>query len=142
MKTLDEVIQELGNMMPETCDECPFVCLAKSEDDCPLFIALHYLKEYQEGKKLYDAIQDYHWKIKEKIETPWHDNPSLTWEELKRMEGKPVWVETKNCGNHWYVIDCVDENIMLCCGRFGERLKYFRDCMEVGLWQAYRKERA
>ena len=129
MKTLDVLIQEFGNMMPEVCDECPFVCLAKSEDDCPMFTALHYLKEYQTLKLGYiKAMADL------------EDNPQLTWQELRQMEGKPVWVEHKHY-NKWLIVYEVYENTIVLDGN-GFYTQYFSDdnAKEIR-WRAYRKER-
>ena len=64
------------------------------------------------------------------------DNPTLTWDELKTMEGKPVWVEEKGMLSIWIIIGDVSENWL-----------YSTDCNayrheEYGkIWNAYRKER-
>ena len=73
-------------------------------------------------------------------------NTPLTWDELKTMEGKPVWIEADNGQEqfkHWFIIDeftfsdIPGLQIMWCLNnsfRFWEA--------DIGkTWQAYRKER-
>lgn len=75
------------------------------------------------------------------------DNPPLTWERLKQMEGRPVWVEEKySFSDEWYgrweVIDSVWNNELN-----GELYLYMTDeeCRYKNtygtLWKAYRKKR-
>ena len=67
-------------------------------------------------------------------------NDPLTWDELKTMEGKPVWVEAL-LYKQWVVIGYVGENHILFEGvklYAPESRKYMGE--EDG-WQAYRKER-
>jgi len=85
MRTLDEVIKAFEwclNDDNDECDECPYN--TEHETDCHErnVDALHYLKEYRTTQTAYiKAMAD--------IE----DNPPLTWDELRQMEGKPVWIE-------------------------------------------------
>lgn len=74
---------------------------------------------------------------------PYHpdsNNVALSWDELKQMEGKPVWVETDNV-KFWTVVDnfrtiCNQE--CLCCTK-----GYMcRSTHARGDWKAYRKERS
>ena len=69
-------------------------------------------------------------------------NNPLTWDELKTMEGKPVWVEGMVLKSAWYLIleFDVDEDMMFCVGRYYERIPLHGDRMGT-YWQAYRKER-
>jgi len=144
MKTLDEVIKAIGccddGEYDSDCENCSyagirFCCRERKED------ALHYLKEYREGKKLYDDIQDYHRKIKEKIETPWHDNPPLTWEELKEMVGKPIWIDSESCPGCWEIIERYrDDSFWKECIETNDSILRFKD--QFGdTWNAYRKEK-
>lgn len=58
------------------------------------------------------------------------DNPPLTWDELKDMEGKPVWIEGPliTGGPHWIIV--------------GPSHLYDGKIVGYGkTWQAYRKER-
>lgn len=49
--------------------------------------ALHYLKEYKKFDETMCALPDYYkWLHSE-------DNPPLSWDELKQMGGKPVWIK-------------------------------------------------
>jgi len=108
MKTLDEVIRVFETEILIS-DKPIDKAFREFKSD-----ALHYLKEYQDTKNALDAerektIEAYcQWKdAKEKLEmqtskTMWvdshfqfeiSDNPPLTWDELKTMKGKPVWIE-------------------------------------------------
>ena len=107
--------------------------IAELEDEGLFADALHYLKEYRKLDSL-DAVA-----------FPEDDNPALTWDELKTMQGKPVWVEYESCNRKvWAIIDCFYTDAFL------------KDQMNVALphdywhlekemmgktWQAYRKER-
>ena len=74
MKTLDEVIDYCEGK--QTCGE--WVGIAD---------ALHYLKEYRDLK----STMDWHEEMEEIRRSLTND--LLTWDELKQMEGKPVWIE-------------------------------------------------
>ena len=144
MKTLAEVIDEL-------------------EDEGLFADALHYLKMYRSDMRMYAENQK-HWEdeLKQKIkdfgdakdryvkrlkelDIGTLNNP-LTWEELKQMEGKPVWVEVSEAGFWGYVLEteCAEREIMpriqiLDCS-IDRRMNLHKD--EIGkTWQAYRKER-
>ena len=83
MKTLDEVINDFeiclkASLNLESCNGCSYAdeddprCRSHSSAD-----ALHYLKEYKTLQYGYiKAIADL------------EDNPPLSWDELKQMEGK------------------------------------------------------
>ena len=96
MKTLDEVIWAV-----EHCDsavDCTYC--SYFTDDCEDLRqlrsdALHYLKEYRE------LVQKTH-----QLDAEDGDEP-LTWEELKEMVGKPVWMELiypEGTYFHWGII--------------------------------------
>ena len=59
------------------------------------------------------------------------NNPALTWDELKQMEGKPVWVEESAENGLWwtYWIIWSEKESSLSYETYGEK------------WQAYKKER-
>ena len=121
MKTLNEVLEKL-----EFAKRVSFGCvLAKHVEVDDLTDALHYLREYRKLDSL-DAIA-----------FPEDDNPPLSWQDLKQMEGKPVWVE-----GSWEIIDsCTEDYFSTDSGAM-----YFRrndECYgDYGTdWQAYRKER-
>ena len=152
MKTLDEVIKALRCTDPEVdpetkCNDCPYKesrrndlwyvgpsCLDEMFSD-----ALCYLKEYREK---HDDIL----RMEEALGyCEIMDSPPLDWEQLKQMEGKPVWVEYESCNRKvWAIIDCFYTDAFL------------KVIMNVALphdywnlekemmgktWQAYRKER-
>lgn len=145
MKTLDEVIKAMENCYgsdAECCDKCSYtmevtghgvICRkCDLEDD-----ALHYLREYRKLDSL-DAVA-----------FPEDDNPAMTWDELKQMEGKPVWVEynlhlsdkdARSRSRMWIIV----QKIMP--WRQDDELIYYSGFVfskkEIGkTWQAYRKER-
>ena len=64
-------------------------------------------------------------------------NNALTWNELRQMEGKPVWVEEKGMLSIWIIIRDVTGNWLYStdCNAYRHE-----DCGKI--WQAYGKERA
>lgn len=94
MKQLDEVIKAnecCDHGEPDSrCEDCPYngigACCAERESD-----VLHYLKTIETTENLYhDAVNELSkWKDED-----WKDQClPLTWDELRTMEGRPVWVE-------------------------------------------------
>ncbi len=74
------------------------------------------------------------------------ENLPLTWDELKTMEGKPVWIE--GCGfshGFWVIIDYFsvgDEDFIALGGKCDEFWKQdMTDENNGDSWQAYKKER-
>ena len=132
MKTLDEVIKkfETCNDNETTCSSCPYV---SSECACDAD-ALHYLKEYKNYQDTMCALPDYY----EWIHSA--DNPPLNWEELRTMDGKPVWVAGTILLSHWLIIDEVKEEMMIATDRYGVRVPLFKNVIG-NAWQAYRRER-
>ena len=162
MKTLDEVITAnecCDHGEPDSrCEDCPYngigACCAERESD-----ALHYLKEYRSDKAMWEAdrkgyldwIEQYK-EAREKHQQAVIElkkNPPLTWEELKQMEGKPVWIE----GDHgciwgqkaWSLIrlDPENDDIVICINTDnGVHYEFAIGQEDYGTdWQAYRKER-
>ncbi|MBR2086320.1 MAG: hypothetical protein IJ906_04150 [Oscillospiraceae bacterium] len=148
MKTLDEVINELHYW--DTCDEFPesFYDFEVTRD------ALHYLREYRSDQIQWEADrknwQDQYAQAVEnfKSSTAKHlealkeikgKNDPLTWDELRTMEGKPVWIEC--AGSFWAVIVCVEENRFWYRCRWADHDYCDREYMGEH-WQAYRKERS
>lgn len=107
--------------------------IAELEDEGLFADALYYLKEYRSLDSL-DAVA-----------FPEDDNPAMTWNELKGMEGKPVWVEMEGYKHNWGIVMNQDErNGRLClCGydKVPIRIEINEDG-EGKTWQAYRKERS
>ena len=161
MKTLNEVIKAFSEANKEVgCGDCQFND-AESDDipcemtDCFFNDALLYLKMYRSDKlqweaerKLWtdkqeqvdEARQKYIDKLKE-LEIGTLNDP-LTWDELKQMEGKPVWVELLKTSDWkgWDVVSGFTDD-----DDFGEFMVTVRDDYfksEFGkTWNAYRKER-
>lgn len=125
MKTLDEVIFE-----------APYSPTNWAKD------ALHYLREYR----------DKHEEMLQMEEALGYcemaENRPLTWDELKQMEGKPVWVELtfpEGAYSHWGIIwgfPKAGYEFMELWG-FHEIQSFSVMQKEQGkTWQAYRKERS
>ena len=164
MKTLDEVIKAM-----EYCTGFDFVrcqdCPSYSEPDCGIQDdALHYLKELRDmtdipmeyfesggtSQKLRNTSQITCPKCHSEFVILPESNNALTWDELKAMEGKPVWVEYNlHIGNK----DFRDKSKRWCIGR---EFKPWHDTEiiitengfvlskneQIKCWQAYRKERS
>lgn len=97
-ETLDEAIEALVFCSKGLCECCPF----NKEDrnlceDAKCAVALGYLKEYK--KNCEDLINVTKALKKEKdicsyaLDNLTNNRKLLTWEELKTMEGEPVWIE-------------------------------------------------
>ena len=97
MKTLDEVIAYFNN-------QCQMRHVYLTEDaDARFAEALHYLKVFRDAKATLEFEKDNYRKAVdncEKAELKYtkmvldmNRNDPLTWDELKAMGGKPVWVE-------------------------------------------------
>ncbi len=144
MKTLDEVIAEL-------------------EDEGLFPDALQWLKMYRSDMQMYSENQKY-WEdeLKKKIKD-FGDakeryikrlkeldigtlNEPLSWDELRQMEGKPVWVEYGISFNQkrWVVIHSFHNTGSFCymnvSGNYPNTF-WQKDMGEDEFWQAYRKER-
>lgn len=165
MKTLDEVITALEMCTADKCvcvSGCPYSYLADGDDGCEYHAipamqrdALYYLKNYRDTKAWLDLEkQNYAEAVKncERAEAKYtqmtldmNRNVPLTWEQLKTMEGKPVFVEEryrngdlKSSG--WWLIDFWNDDQICMRDPAGNpwnehRSNYGRE------WQAYRKER-
>lgn len=109
MKTLDEVIFE-----------APYTPTSWEVD------ALSYLKEYKELSKMWNDRLD-----KE------NSNSALTWEQLKQMEGKPVWYEHE-FWKGWIILGKVEQGVN--CEMIPDREERWY-IVKDGSAKAYRKER-
>ena len=140
MKSLDEVIRAFEVCMKpvsefENCIGCPYtdetgepLCCGDDKED-----ALNYLKEYKELSQMWNDRLD-----KE------NSNPPLTWDELKAMEGKPVWVE----GSHGCIFDHKSWALVSFMSKDDMKCQLYNSCEfwigeeDYGTdWQAYRKEK-
>ena len=150
MLTLDEVIKAIGELT--ACDDTGYSYIADGDADD----ALHYLKMYRSDMIQYEADRKY-WQeemtqvmdqynsardkhIKELKELK--QNDPLTWDELKQMEGKPVWIEEKGyyqTWEYWSLVYWMNDDELTLWNENG-RTTYSKN--EQGtVWQAYRKER-
>ena len=106
--------------------------------------AIYYLKEYQEKReeicKIAKIIAD-SWELRKQTMAFEDRNDPISWDELKEMEGKPVWIEDPG-RKEWMIIDhVVDEDTKyerLYIQSFYPRSFYKHDHQ----WKAYRKERS
>ena len=143
MKQLDEVIKaneccDHGDL-DSRCEDCPYsgigACCRERETD-----SLHYLKTIETTENLYhNAINEL-----SKLKTEdWKDRClPLTWDELKQMFHRPVWIETtaKKGWNIIVSIDSADMQVIHTAHR-EPKLSGFSKADLGKTWQAYRKER-
>ena len=140
MKTLDEVIKALEVCTSGYCShpkhgDCPYL---DERNDCDTrqrkLDALQWLKGYKAHIELD--------KLRDKCEA---ENGPLTWDELRQMEGKPVWVEPSCSFNRrrWmFVGEWFDDDEMRLFDMGYDYPDYVsKNSYESGTWQAYRKER-
>lgn len=150
MKSLDEVIKAnecCDHGEPDSrCEDCPYkgigACCAKRESD-----ALYYLKMYRSDMQMYSENQKY-WEDELKLKIKdFGDakeryikrlkeldigtlNEPLTWDELKQMEGKPVWVEQCNGDTKgWFLILRTNYGVMhYCTTKHGNPFFLYKSC--------------
>lgn len=162
MKTLDEVIKALDNCADvnanfEACECCEYRDIRDDGYDCGrlqmMEDALHYLKNYRDSKawiKLEKKNYTEAVKNCEQTEARYtkaildmYRNEPLTWDELKEMTGKPVWMEWTG-SPRWGIVDGIYkdafgvENLVVCVPH---DYLHFDKRMQGDVWQAYRKER-
>lgn len=141
MKTLDEVITGL-----DICKNFSY-CTHPQKGECPYLYednscgqddlyrdALHYLKTIETTENLYhDAVN----KLSKWEDEDWKDRClPLTWDELRTMEGKPVWVVADK-KERWRIIREVSSELLM----LESGLPLHRSWMNhPDGWQAYRKE--
>lgn len=152
MKTLDEVIDDFEKAydLERRCENCSG-CLGQ-ENGCPndgtesIPDALSYLKKYRDNKKYLrywteKAISEQQNIIDGYMIQKNEDNPVLTWEQLKTMEGKPVWVEQCNGDTKgWILILRTNYDVINCTTKHDNSFYLYKSSYGEK-WQAYRKER-
>jgi hypothetical protein len=141
MKTLDEVIDAMERCSKPQfdCTGCPY-----EDDDAETGChpddrdadVLHYLKEFKRISARLEKIAL--GNITETLEKL--DNPALTWDELRQMEGKPVWMEDLNDKGDWVLLSGTEDEYLYFVYRNCAEYKIYRD-KQGTVWQAYRKER-
>ena len=138
MKTLDEVIKAFeicDETVTANCPDCPYDIDCENVPGEDLRTdALHYLREYKKYNDTMCALPDYY----EWVHST--DNPPLTWQELQRMECKPVYVvyhtmRTKG----WALVEYADDERIDFTTPSAMRLTVFERQMGK-TWQAYRRE--
>ena len=113
--------QKLRNTSQITCPKChsEFVILDDPDGD------------HAQLLKCQALLQDF------------YRNDPLTWDELKTMEGRPVWATFDNENGTWYIAKVYDDEVVLYewGQEFGVRISGAWDYTPKR-WQAYRKERS
>jgi len=131
-KPIEELIEDLGHAEPANQIGDVIITVEDLTD------ALHYLQTYQRIEDEYEELKD--WWAEEHVE-----NVALSWDELKQMEGKPVWVETSDSFNRrrWmFVGEWFDDDEMRLFDIGNDYPDYVsKNGYESGTWQAYQKER-
>ena len=156
MKTLDEVIDSITKQSAlEIRDQrCPEKDRFWADRDT-YTDALYYLKEYRSEKQIWESDRKHYedWIEQYKEARDKHQqavkemlkNPPLTWDELKQMEGNPVFVEEccrngdlKSAG--WWLIDYWNDDQICLRDQGGNPWTVHRTSLDRD-WNAYRKER-
>lgn len=171
METLDKVIKVMS-VCDETqrliCIECPYTVDCKDVPGKKLRAdALYYLREYQEHMKWHayeehcldnekKTLQEKKAELDEVLTdyvalkqwwTEQQENPPLTWDELKTMEGKPVWIDSVPLVRRWVIIKKfhpIGGNKNLFDMEVEDGGHFLRKNMrrdDPAWWQAYRKEK-
>ncbi len=147
VKSLDKVIELaehcLKPMGQNLCSTCP----GRYANRCNVWEdSLHYLKEYKNTDENYkkaiahvtEVIDHYEKMIADYLSV---NNPALTWDELRTMEGKPVWVEQCNGDTKgWLLILRTNFDVINCTTKHGNSFYLYKSSYGER-WQAYRKER-
>lgn len=124
--TSDYMLEIAGHYLMNGCDDCPFYDIVKTCDSVPIHCNWMSLKNYFKAEE---------------------ENPALSWDELKTMEGMPVWVEGKTV-KHWAVItgiyyDDLNEGYLLetyYAEKQGSNTSRRKRSTLGKTWQVYRKE--
>lgn len=134
MKTLDEVIKKYEMCSSQiTCSTCPYyqeICSCDPD-------ALHYLKEFKRYQNT--PSRNGHMALVDYFEESQKNEP-LTWDELKTMMGKPIWVKYEGYAPDWEVIEYIGDTKW----KWGEVIETHLSILhkenQGKEWQAYRKE--
>ena len=150
MKTLDEVIEALARD-EYYCSACPLEEYCQGVTvSCYIEDALYYLKHLQDFYEICNTggvlePEPRSVEIGSGVEIKWHEpNSALTWDELREMEGKPVWVEVdgKWWGRFWAFVEVINDAY---ANFYQKGQEYPEDLWKRDIgktWQAYRKERS
>lgn len=149
MKNLEEVIKAVHHCgllsgFDDTYEYdggCPYEDCSKCEQKRMLGKdIIQYLAAYKDDKNELTALRAF-WKEQ-------HDNHPLDWDELKKMSGKPVWVEWIDAPwkgiSKWVLIDRVSELMAIFTAIDACGVNYNGNLHNLSMgtqWNAYRKER-
>ena len=148
MRTLNEVILDF-----ESCNgHCGNGCKFNGAYGCNVMYqlkedVLYHMKAYQLAQEeLEESTRYFVSQNTQKMEnksdsiTEMESNDALTWDELKQMQGKPVWVEIGSGWKGWVIIRKITNTGIVSGsdGFIGIDSAYGMDTT----WQAYRKERS
>ena len=143
MKTLDEVIDtfEKACDLERRCEGCPgclshdYGCPNDGAESVP--DALHYLKRLKQIEAKIEKIAI--GNVEDTLSKM--DNPPLTWDELKTMRGKPVWVvdEGYQTWEFWSLVYWMKDEELILLNENGQTT--YPKNEQGTVWQAYRKER-
>lgn len=149
MKSLNEVIKDLQEQIDDdmNCEYSSNWIVDKDDVED----AIHYMKELKEARDIIATARE-EAKIqleafKADIMNKMTDNPPLTWEELRQMEGKPVFIDSIPLVRRWVVIKKFHPyggNKNLFDMEVNDGAHFLRKNMrrdDPAWWQAYRKER-
>lgn len=146
MKTLDETIKkfEICNGSENFCSECPY----NEERCCCDPDALYYLKEYRdECNNIVNVHDDYIHLRNEMQDELSRMNPPLTWDELKAMEGDPVWMEYEDGKGGWVIVgkffslfEHEEPDAYIYMYYLHNKIECSKE-LYGSYWKAYRKER-
>lgn len=137
MKTLDEVIDKLEKA------DLTWSNIKNNLNYEDFRDALFYLKEYKTNQEDPDGDHQQLEKA-QKLLWEFYQNDPLTWQDLKGMEGKPVWVEwTKTEESYWcFVGEWFDADEMRIYHIGRDDADYIHKTIYTpDIVQAYRKER-
>jgi hypothetical protein len=146
MKTLDEVIDIFEKVVMHDYvwfDEKTALMTIETLTD-----TLYYLKEYQAILPLMPSLINTALKVLLEVVQGIRENPPLTWDELRQMEGKPVWIDSVPLVRRWVIIKKfhpIGGNNNLFDMEVEDGAHFLRKSMgrDAGAWwQAYRKERS
>lgn len=144
MKTINEVIKALEYCLNPVdnfgnCNaECPYIhCCDPSNHDVTED-ALHYLREYKKYTDTMCALPDYYDWVHSA------DNPPLSFEEVREMLGKPVWMEFSSAKG-WRLVNWFDslttgEKSVALTDRYGVDFVFSADTFVKCEVMVYRKE--
>ena len=163
MKTLDEVIKGFECCKEVGCGECPYKILFDDDSyvPCDQFEkdddALQWLKGYRGHIEL-DKLRDKYGVTSQNfadtsqiicpkchsefVILPEANNP-LSWDELKQMAGKPVWLEVDGnwYGKFWAFVEVENDAYV---NFYQKGQDYPEDLWKRDIgktWQAFKKER-